>query len=569
MGILATILKGGIADPFTWELPDALGAKLWAEQEAAIAKGLTHRYIRRTGSPGHYRYTYHAAHGGGVDHERHLVEGSKLRTGGGHYEIVKDHGDGRVTVKHDETGETKTMTKKELAAHLREHHKAALDAHARSRALPGHIRRLAPGSEARKKAEAEHAAEPSLHGDAAHHKAAAEWWRRHPDNSAPNNPDGTENALKTRARGMAYNHEQRAIDPTTPWGHAAAQKESKPKPTPHGGLDVSSIAEMADRYRVKEAALTPPRIDALMDGAAFTDKEKAGLRTLAAKIRATAETHADEREFAGQIEKVTGKAEPEAKPAAAEGAKGEAPNDTVKAILSKTREKHISDEIAAMRARRQVIVNEALANIEREFIPKKPLPVGISKLQALQAKERPSRDEKMLLMRHRLAVSSRDTDTRNDELAHGRVYDALAEKYGKATRKGGPLASIMKAACATPTLSTAEAKAVTLSRIDSRLRWACQPGKAGVDCPAPMNPPTSEPESDAEIANRIAEDIIGELSYSPSSITGVRAVGGVEALPGVILGRIPAMRAKLAAEATRRATNPGPLASILQMARVA
>lgn len=132
---------------------------------------------------------------------------------------------------------------------------------------------------------------------------------------------------------------------------------------------------------------------------------------------------------------------------------------------------------------------------------------------------------------------------------------------------GGLLATIMKSTSDTPKLTPAEAKAVMLSRIDSRLRWMCRPRNPDTDPPTPM-PVCDGDDTDAEVADRLTDELVGELSYSPQAIAGVRAIGGIEKLRGVVLGRIPAMRAKLAAEATKR-PGRGPLSSMLQMARVA
>lgn len=106
----------------------------WVELPAAyveglLAKGKTHKYIKRVPkSGGGYRYFYHVGHGGGVHAADHFVEGAAFRHGDGHYHVTKVDGD-RVTVKHDESGHTQTFSKAELGKTLREHHSAALQAH--------------------------------------------------------------------------------------------------------------------------------------------------------------------------------------------------------------------------------------------------------------------------------------------------------------------------------------------------------------------------------------------------------------------------------------------------------
>lgn len=106
------------------ELPEAYGAVLWG-----LAKGASHKYIKRVPKAGGgYRYYYHVAHGGGVHHADHFVEGASFRHGDGHYHITHASGDS-VTIKHDESGHTQTFSKTDLRQKLLEHHAAALQSH--------------------------------------------------------------------------------------------------------------------------------------------------------------------------------------------------------------------------------------------------------------------------------------------------------------------------------------------------------------------------------------------------------------------------------------------------------
>lgn len=126
-----------VFSPGWMQLPPSYGAELYAD---ALAKGAGHRYIRRvptgkttkTGKP-RYRYYYHAAHGGTVGNEDHFVVGASFRDDDGHWHITARDGD-RLTLKHDETGEDRVMTSKELREHLVGLHKEAIaGAQARAR----------------------------------------------------------------------------------------------------------------------------------------------------------------------------------------------------------------------------------------------------------------------------------------------------------------------------------------------------------------------------------------------------------------------------------------------------
>lgn len=113
------------------ELPESYGASLWG-----MAKGAHHKYVKRvptgrvtkTGRPV-YRYYYAVHRGYGIDHESHFVEGAGFRHGTGHYHIESVDGD-KLTIKHDETGDVRTMSRAELSAMLRSEHAEGLAAHA-------------------------------------------------------------------------------------------------------------------------------------------------------------------------------------------------------------------------------------------------------------------------------------------------------------------------------------------------------------------------------------------------------------------------------------------------------
>ncbi len=113
------------------ELPEAHGDAVFDRLEKAAG----HKYIKRvptgkttkTGKP-RYRYFYHVAAGGGVGAHEHMVAGASFRADGGHWHI--EHADGeRLRVKHDETGESRQMTRGELSQKLQGEHRSALAAH--------------------------------------------------------------------------------------------------------------------------------------------------------------------------------------------------------------------------------------------------------------------------------------------------------------------------------------------------------------------------------------------------------------------------------------------------------
>lgn len=122
MGMILNAFHMVTLAPGWLELPAAYA-------ESALAKGAGHKYIKRVPKAGGgYRYFYHVGYGGGVHSEAHFVEGASFRHEGGHYHITKVDGD-KLTITHDETKESKSVTKAELGAMLAKHHEAGLKAH--------------------------------------------------------------------------------------------------------------------------------------------------------------------------------------------------------------------------------------------------------------------------------------------------------------------------------------------------------------------------------------------------------------------------------------------------------
>lgn len=104
------------------------------EMIVGLAKGAHHKYIRRviipnkftkTGRP-RYRYFYRTIGGKGLGHHDEMKVGAAfaMKDAGkaGHFEVTHDHGDGHVTIKHDETGTEHKIHKDALASMLHNEH---------------------------------------------------------------------------------------------------------------------------------------------------------------------------------------------------------------------------------------------------------------------------------------------------------------------------------------------------------------------------------------------------------------------------------------------------------------
>jgi len=104
---------------------------------SALAKGKAHKYLRRVPIPGkvtktgkqRYRYFYRTIGGSGLGHHDEMKVGAafRMKDGGehGHFEVTHDHGDGHVTVRHDETGTEHKIHKDALATMLHREHAEA------------------------------------------------------------------------------------------------------------------------------------------------------------------------------------------------------------------------------------------------------------------------------------------------------------------------------------------------------------------------------------------------------------------------------------------------------------
>ena len=115
------------------ELPEWMA--LGIEAQDPMLKGAGHKYIRRVPkSGGGYRYFYRVSGGkGGVGHESEFEVGAAFRVKDagkeGHFHITGKADDGTLTIKHDETGASHTLSPSALRSMLHTEHAEAIGAH--------------------------------------------------------------------------------------------------------------------------------------------------------------------------------------------------------------------------------------------------------------------------------------------------------------------------------------------------------------------------------------------------------------------------------------------------------
>lgn len=93
-----------------------------------------------------------------------------------------------------------------------------------------------------------------------------------------------------------------------------------------------------------------------------------------------------------------------------------------------TREQFVADELGAKERIRKLAALQAEQAIRKNWTPRKPLPVGIDKVQAFLAQERLSPADRKLRTAYEIAKRNVDADTRSDADIAGRVYDTLKER---------------------------------------------------------------------------------------------------------------------------------------------
>ena len=111
-----------------------------------LSKGAGHKYLKRipTGNKKRpWKYVYKVQHAGGVFNTEHMGVGSKFSAAGGHYHVAAKRGD-KLLIRHDETGETRSVTKEELHKILVREHSKAIVAHKES--MRKRLEKYKPGS---------------------------------------------------------------------------------------------------------------------------------------------------------------------------------------------------------------------------------------------------------------------------------------------------------------------------------------------------------------------------------------------------------------------------------------
>ncbi len=98
-------------------------------------------------------------------------------------------------------------------------------------------------------------------------------------------------------------------------------------------------------------------------------------------------------------------------------------------------------------------------------------------------------------------------------------------------------------------LNDDELKAVALANLDRTIRWNLTDG-GGLKACAPGEPdPVEVVRTDGEVVDAVVDAITCDLAYNENLVLGLRALGGLPALPAVILQRLPTVRAKAAVKA--------------------
>ena len=120
-----------LAETGAYEIPEWMGLLL----DRALYKAAGHKYIRRvpTGKPGRYKYYYSVAGGHGIGHESEMVEGAAFRMKHdgkeGHFHVIGKTEDGKLRIKHDESGHETEIHADALRGMLHAEHAEAINAH--------------------------------------------------------------------------------------------------------------------------------------------------------------------------------------------------------------------------------------------------------------------------------------------------------------------------------------------------------------------------------------------------------------------------------------------------------
>lgn len=127
-----------LEDPQEEEIPPEIGEILFQDDDPeALEKAAGHKYIRRVPTGKRrpkYRYYYTVTGGaGGIGHDSEFVEGSAFRVARngkqGHFHITGKAADGRLTIRHDESGESMTLAPDTLRNMLQNEHATKIGEH--------------------------------------------------------------------------------------------------------------------------------------------------------------------------------------------------------------------------------------------------------------------------------------------------------------------------------------------------------------------------------------------------------------------------------------------------------
>lgn len=115
------------------ELPTLIGVLLSNSLELRLEKGAGHKYMRKVWTGSRWRYFYSVSGGAGLGHHDEFHEGAKFKLahGGkaGHFEVTGKTDDGKLKIKHDESGHEEHLHPDALKEMLHREHADALDGH--------------------------------------------------------------------------------------------------------------------------------------------------------------------------------------------------------------------------------------------------------------------------------------------------------------------------------------------------------------------------------------------------------------------------------------------------------
>lgn len=265
MVVLLRPLRVALERPIDVEVPSALGAALWHAQ--SLAKAAHHKYIRRvptgrytrSGRPT-YRYYYRVTGGSGIGHNDELRVGAAFRVKhadrAGHFHIIGEDADGKLILRHDESGHQEAVSREALRAILHSEHAEAIDA-ARGKAaadLEAARKHGSPKQRAAREAEAHKLGIDTTERDDGKGKDNRDSSSGNSHTGVGRSPGGGPGQARPagagegggkgggRSRGQALAPEGGGIDPgTVDVGKRRPGRPRKGAPTPTPLLDINAI----------------------------------------------------------------------------------------------------------------------------------------------------------------------------------------------------------------------------------------------------------------------------------------------------------------------------------------